>query len=588
MRFQLLEMTLVVEGSSQRRRPVDIPRSDFLKQEGDTAFCWLVLLVLDSTILYPSLLLDTSVNMSTPNFTNPVKEDSHLRRLLADLEGVDSKRDFTRWKSSFVERFNEFLTTEGQLNAQKRRNDYQRHLTRLVKLVQQLEHHLRTGELSVENSTVKARKCLAEFMKSCTRVSDETNTLIPGTGENARELGYTKFHMGAVLIQDGFEEYDRLSLCSDVLRELRETTDLPVVADKQVLEEMENFVDKFGMFCDVMADLGLKKAMLQCHRLNELPDEPEPEPEESVESSDNNQRYIPDDISLPPPSPVKKPNKNDAEWSYKDGSEGRLEISVQLQGSGSLNGSAAEGNDGNPFNWKLDFPGIKPPSGPFIKYMSPEEYQAKKKEREEAARLKEETDKVAYKPAPRPDFKLGTHRHGHAEGANLTIVPDLGDYSSGTDSSSSSSSSSSSPKKQRKKKIVVKKIVKKKVRKKKPKNCDSDKAPGLLKQTPEPQTPRLIKPQAESSPESPPVKVINSRSVLDAPEIGDDDDLTLSPPQRIKPSLPRPSKVPPSALVVASDDEETDEGDDDEDVTISHYVDFDKMEGVKGMKKSNH
>ena len=525
----------------------------------------------------------------TANVTNPIKEDPILRKLLQDLESITNKRDFTRWKASFVERFSNYLSTDGETAANERRNAYQQALGRFVKVVQQLEQHIRNGDLSsTERTTVKARKCLAEVHKHLTVVADQTETLIPGTGEQARQMGYTKFHMGAVLIRDGFEEYDRLSLCADIMDRLRQTTCLGKVADKQLLEEMDNYVDKFGMFCDIMADLGLHQAMLRCHKINELPDEPEPELEPETE---------PEPTPEPEPEPEPEPSESEEsipeppakdpttfDTSFKNDSAGRLEMTTQMEGSGIFDGE-------NSKNFTLNYPGIRPPDGPFIKFMSPEEYQRRKKEREEAARLKRETDAVAYQPVKKIDFKIGAHYHGSANVANCKIEPDLADdYSSGTDSSSSDSSEGRKKKKKTTtKKVVVKKVVKKKVMKKKPKEggtteppkAPPDETPNVKNAKFTPASPQKTTSKAKIVPPSPPVKVVEEAS-----NTVDDDDLTMT---TLSPEQGQRSKVPPSALDDAdADDDSSASSASSEDITLAHLVDFDGMEGVKGLKKSNH
>ena len=506
---------------------------------------------------------------------NPIKEDPELRRLLQDLHSITTKRDFTRWKASFVERFSTYLSTDGETAAKAKRDEYQKELGLFVNMVQQLEDHISKGGLSLEQgkTTVKARKCLAEVQKHLTRVANKTENLIPGTGEQVREMGYTKFHMGAVLIDDGFEEYDRLSLCADIMQRMREGV-LAKVADKQLLEEMENYVDKFDMFCDIMADLGLLQAMKKCRELLHLPDEPEPEPEPEPESEPESEPEVEEDATESsieePLSPIKKSAEFNTSYKDSDGS-GRLEMTTKLEGSGNFDGE-------NSKSFSLEFPGIKPPSGPFIKFLSPEEYQRRKEEREAAAKLKEETDKTAYKPVKKIDFGIGRNYHGAPNVANLTIKPDLADdYSSGTDSSHSSDT----PKKKTKKttkKVVVKKVVKK-VMKKKPKEGGTTEKPKPSEEVKtDPKTPmQAAKPKAE--PPSPPVKVIQE-SANDV----DDDDLTmntLSPDHKTKP------KIPPSALAEDNLDESSC-SESSEDITLAHLVDFDGMEGVKGLKKSNH
>ena len=249
-----------------------------------------------------------------------------------------------------------------------------------------------------------------------------------------------------------------------------------------------------------------------------------------------------------------------------------------MEGSGNFDGD-------NSKSFSLGFPGIKPPSGPFIKFISPEEYQRRKKEREEAARLKKETDETAYKPVKKIDFGIGNNYHGTSNVANCTIQPDLADdYSSGTDSSHSSDT----PKKKTKKptttkKVVVKKIVKKKVLKKKPKEggtTDKQEDGKEVKPSMEikaaPKTPKqATKPKAV--PPSPPVKVVQESS-----NDVDDDDLTMN---TLSPDHKAKSKIPPSAL---AEDSESSSSSSSEDITLAHLVDFDGMEGVKGLKKSNH
>jgi len=506
---------------------------------------------------------------------NPIKEDPVLRKLLQDLHAITSKRDFTRWKASFVERFSTFLSSDGEVAANAKRDMYQKELALFVKVIQQLEDHISNGDLSLKEgkTTVKARKCLAEVQKHLTRVANETENLIPGTGEQAREMGYTKFHMGAVLINDGFEEYDRLSLCADIMQRMREGV-LAKVADKQLLEEMENYVDKFDMFCDVMADLGLLQAMKKCRELLHLPDEPEPEPEPEP-ASEPEVEYESEGSIEAPLSPIKKSTEFNTSYKQDDGS-GRLEMTTKLEGSGNFDGE-------NSKSFSLGFPGIKPPSGPFIKFIPPEEYARRKKEREEAAKLKKETDEIAYKPVQKIDFGFGRNYHGTSNVTNLSIKPDLADdYSSGADSSHSSNT----PKKETKKvtKKVVKKVVKKVIKKKpkeggtteKPQNSKESK-PSENRKT-DPKTPiQTTKPKA--GPPSPPVKVIQ-----ECVNYVDDDDLTmntLSPDHKTKP------KIPPSALVEENSDESSC-SESSEDITLAHLVDFDGMEGVKGLKKSNH
>jgi hypothetical protein len=136
-------------------------------------------------------------------------------------------------------------------------------MTSFLKQVSVLEKFVEQGELSEEKYTVKGRNSLNEMSKMMTALIREFDDMIPSTGAMEKQSGYTKFHISAVLIRDDFAEYTRLSACGDILKHMREVS-LNEIADKQILEEMDNYGVKLQKLCDVMADLNLYEVMLKC------------------------------------------------------------------------------------------------------------------------------------------------------------------------------------------------------------------------------------------------------------------------------------------------------------------------------------
>jgi hypothetical protein len=306
--------------------------------------------------------------------------------------------------------------------------------------------------------------------------------------------------------------------------------------------------------------------------LNDLPDEPEsepePEPESETEPETNTQDG--DEASIGALSPVKTKTEFDTSFKDGDGSDGRLEMLTKMVGSVNFDGEGSK-------SFSLGFPGVKPPSGPFIKYVSPEEYQRRKKEREEEAKRNAEAEKEAYKPVQKIDFGLGKHYHGGSNTLNTKIVPDLPDYSSGTDSSSSDSDAKKKKKKKKSvKKVVVKKIVKKKVGKKTSKEGGTTEP--AASQESKVETPKPERNSAQKEYISPPVAVVE-----EGISYVDDDDLTMN---TLSPQQKTPPKIPTSVL--SSVEDYSCSSEDSEDITLMGLVDFDGMEGVKGFKKSNH
>jgi hypothetical protein len=88
----------------------------------------------------------------------------------------------------------------------------------------------------------------------------ELDDLIPSTGADEKKRGYKKIHTGVVLIRDDFAEYSHLSACGDILKHMKS---LNAVADKQILEEMDNYGAKLQKFCDVTI-LVSNQVMVKC------------------------------------------------------------------------------------------------------------------------------------------------------------------------------------------------------------------------------------------------------------------------------------------------------------------------------------
>jgi hypothetical protein len=106
--------------------------------------------------------------------------------------------------------------------------------------------------------------------------------LTPAIVELEKELVYTIFQLGALLIRDGFGIYEALATGEEILQQMRSHT-LKEIADRQLLGGMETYQTKFDPFCNTMEVLGLYNAMLKAHALNKLPPEPESEPEPEPE-----------------------------------------------------------------------------------------------------------------------------------------------------------------------------------------------------------------------------------------------------------------------------------------------------------------
>ena len=196
--------------------------------------------------------------------TNPLDEDPVLKDLLKKLDRIETRRGFARWKRHFLRQFEQHLEGPSIQNAGKKYHTFAKRLDILVMLIKQLEQLMSDGCLTLDKVTVKARQSLGELQKQLSGMIQHTRELVPGTLDEENAVGYTKFDMGAVLVRDGFVEYDRLCLCRDVLWHMRGAI-LDEIADRQLLEEMQRYEQHLEAFCAIMgSDLGLQGAMLKC------------------------------------------------------------------------------------------------------------------------------------------------------------------------------------------------------------------------------------------------------------------------------------------------------------------------------------
>lgn len=195
---------------------------------------------------------------------NPLQSDPELKTALDNLQDVNSHRSLQTWKASFLDRFEEFLGDDGSTHAFNAYEDFREAMKRFVKYVHQVKAYVAKGDISADRTTVKGRRSLNELNKCLVSIIAKERDLIPSHSKAEQRLGYTKFHLGAVLVRDGFQEHAQLQVCSDTLKHLRDTS-LTHIADRQQLEEMENFDKQMIQFQDIMHDLGLSEVMTKCH-----------------------------------------------------------------------------------------------------------------------------------------------------------------------------------------------------------------------------------------------------------------------------------------------------------------------------------
>ena len=208
---------------------------------------------------------------------NPLKSDPELQVLLKRLDGIKKYKKFQGWKAKFLARLEQFLYQSGMTPAQAASNAFDTQLNNLVKRANKVQDHIEKGELSDQRKTVKAALNLSEMCNSLTTVVTELEHWIPYNATQEKRRKFTKFHLGAVLIREGFHQYITMTAINDALKFIG--SELQSVADRQQHELFAQYKKDVQRFCDVMADLQLYEVMLKCIEFAEEPEDESEDPE---------------------------------------------------------------------------------------------------------------------------------------------------------------------------------------------------------------------------------------------------------------------------------------------------------------------
>ena len=162
-----------------------------------------------------------------------------------------------------MDRFSTFVSEKGMERAEKTCTEFSKVLEGTVKCASKVTAFIEKGELSSEKKTVKASLALNELTQNhLTTNVDMIRRLIPSTGKEEKQAGFTKFHMGAALIRQGFHQYITMKQIQDALEAIAEK--IGDIVDRQQLELFQNYGVRFQRFSDIMADLNLYLIMMKC------------------------------------------------------------------------------------------------------------------------------------------------------------------------------------------------------------------------------------------------------------------------------------------------------------------------------------
>lgn len=213
---------------------------------------------------------------------NPIKSDGELQVLMQKLDSIKKYKSFHRWKDNFLSRFEQFLYQKGIKPAEESARRLQDSLERLVTKTQRVLDYINQGQLSDTKKSVKASLALQEMCNDLEKIrGNMASDVIPSFKSDEQVMGYSKFHLGAVLIRQGFEQYSVMKAVEEAVTEI--DAKLVNVADRQQHDLFGQYNTQVQRFCDVMADLNLYDIMLKCVHFRNPPGDDESEEPESIQ-----------------------------------------------------------------------------------------------------------------------------------------------------------------------------------------------------------------------------------------------------------------------------------------------------------------
>ena len=223
---------------------------------------------------------------------NPLQLDDDLKIRLGKIDSLHTIESYQGWKTSFLDGYKKHVDENGVLNAKDNDERLLKELRKLAKVVTSIHKMVDDGVLAKDKSPgVKGQQLLNELYKEMAECKSEiiffysyffnsiflsTNThttfhlmtfsnltveknvkdYLPTSGQQEEKIGYDKFELGAVLIENDFKIYELMVTTRDLILKLHDKV-LQHITTKNNHSIMNFYMRQIQSFVDVMADLGL-------------------------------------------------------------------------------------------------------------------------------------------------------------------------------------------------------------------------------------------------------------------------------------------------------------------------------------------
>jgi len=235
---------------------------------------------------------------------NPITSDPALTQLLEESKSIKNDEQFKGWKDEFLESYKQFLDPAGVQNAKMSDVRLLKSMEKLAGKVVAVKKLVDEGKISAESQSVMGKRALTNMTDQMAASEQEIARFMPMTGADEEKVGYDKFELGAVMIEDGFHVYEHLKATKDIINDLQENVLSDALPSHQK-SIIQFYARQVQSFCDVMADIGLFRLMEDIVEMYKIvPRNKTQEPQTEVLAPETPEK------SMPPAKPVQKPKRD--------------------------------------------------------------------------------------------------------------------------------------------------------------------------------------------------------------------------------------------------------------------------------------
>jgi hypothetical protein len=175
---------------------------------------------------------------------NPLKSDPQLVALLKKLDTIVKYKYFHRWKKSFLDRLLPQIQSSEKRGMQVADEASERFDAILAKTAKQAHKVVDIGKKSSNKATLALRELLSLMQQTTAAL---TEWILASSSEEKKQ-GYTKFHLGAALIQQGFPHYITMQGMQQALKQIQDDI-LANSADRQQIDVFRSYHTQVDRFC---------------------------------------------------------------------------------------------------------------------------------------------------------------------------------------------------------------------------------------------------------------------------------------------------------------------------------------------------